>query len=100
MDGTQALDGKIVEAEDQAGEADEKALACKSDWENKDLDWKGRNKEWSQKNKKETRSLSSLEEARGVLQVLVCVSGSLSLSPPPLSVLMLWVGLEACKRLL
>lgn len=28
----QALDGKIVEAEDQAGEADEKALACKTDW--------------------------------------------------------------------
>ena len=64
----QALDGKIVEAEDMAGEADEKALACKSDWENKDLDWKGRKKEWSQKLKKEQRAQAALQEARGVLK--------------------------------
>jgi len=64
----QALDGKIVEAEDQAGEADEKALSCKTDWEGKDLDWKGRKKEWSQKLKKETRNSQALEESRVVIK--------------------------------
>ncbi len=38
----QALDGKIAESDDQAAESEEKTLACKSDWENKDLDWKVR----------------------------------------------------------
>jgi hypothetical protein len=79
----QALDGKIVEAEDQSAEADEKALTTKSEWENKDLDWKGRHKEWGQKLKKESRNLAALEEARGVIKVLllsfVCVDASVSL---------------------
>jgi len=67
----QALDGKIVEAEDQAAEADEKSLSTKSEWENKDLDWKGRQKEWTQKLKKESRNLTALEEARAVIKVVV-----------------------------
>ncbi len=66
----QALDGKIVEAEDQAAEADEKSLTTKSEWENKDLDWKGRQKEWSQKLKKESRNLTALQEARAVIKVV------------------------------
>jgi hypothetical protein len=66
----QALDGKIVEAEDQAAEADEKSLSTKSEWENKDLDWKGRQKEWTQKLKKESRNLTALEEARAVIKVV------------------------------
>lgn len=71
----QALDGKIVEAEDQAAEADEKSLTSKSEWENKDLDWKGRHKEWTQKLKKESRNLTALEEARAVIKVVCSFVG-------------------------
>jgi hypothetical protein len=80
----QAMDGKIVEAEDQAGEADEKSLGCKTEWDNMDLDWKGRRKEWSQKLEKTKRALAALQEARPVILVsLLSLPPSLLPSLPP-----------------